>query len=137
MTVNCDRLEDVAFSAPYFRTGQQVLAPKSSKITGYDGTLAGKKICRAGSGPLHEVDRVAAQLRGAGAHRRRGRLSGGLVETGGAPARPAREDDHPQVPERKRCGSRADCRAGGRRERPGRSAPTTGGWSGTAVWPRW
>ncbi|GAA2681891.1 glutamate ABC transporter substrate-binding protein [Streptomyces violaceolatus] len=47
MTINCDRLEDVAFSAPYFRTGQQVLAPKSSKITGYDGTLAGKEICTA------------------------------------------------------------------------------------------
>ncbi|MFA3872412.1 glutamate ABC transporter substrate-binding protein [Streptomyces sp. MMCC 100] len=47
MTINCDRLEDVAFSAPYFRTGQQVLAPKSSKITGYNGTLAGKEICTA------------------------------------------------------------------------------------------
>ncbi|AQS69560.1 glutamate ABC transporter substrate-binding protein [Streptomyces pactum] len=47
MTINCDRLEDVAFSAPYFRTGQQVLAPKSSDITGYDGTLAGREICTA------------------------------------------------------------------------------------------
>ncbi|MDN3249229.1 glutamate ABC transporter substrate-binding protein [Streptomyces mutabilis] len=47
MTINCDRLTDVAFSAPYFRTGQQVLAPKSSDITGYDGTLAGKEICTA------------------------------------------------------------------------------------------
>ncbi|MGW8066705.1 glutamate ABC transporter substrate-binding protein [Streptomyces ziwulingensis] len=47
MTVNCARLEKVAFSAPYFRTGQQVLAPKSSAITGYDGTLAGKRICTA------------------------------------------------------------------------------------------
>jgi polar amino acid transport system substrate-binding protein len=47
MTINCDRLEDVAFSAPYFRTGQQVLAPKSSTVKGYDGSLARKKICTA------------------------------------------------------------------------------------------
>jgi len=47
MTINCARLKDVAFSAPYFRTGQQVLAPKTSKITGYDGSLAGKKVCSA------------------------------------------------------------------------------------------
>jgi polar amino acid transport system substrate-binding protein len=47
MTINCDRLKDVAFSAPYFRTGQQLLAPKSSPITGYDGSLAGKRICTA------------------------------------------------------------------------------------------
>jgi polar amino acid transport system substrate-binding protein len=47
MTINCTRLRDVAFSAPYFKTGQQVLAPKSSDITGYDGTLAGKRICTA------------------------------------------------------------------------------------------
>ncbi|USQ88378.1 glutamate ABC transporter substrate-binding protein [Streptomyces phaeoluteigriseus] len=47
MTITCDRLKDVAFSAPYFKTGQQVLAPKSSTITGYDGTLAKKKICTA------------------------------------------------------------------------------------------
>ncbi|MFG2677425.1 glutamate ABC transporter substrate-binding protein [Streptomyces sp. NPDC048392] len=58
MTVNCDRLRDVAFSAPYFRTGQQVLAPKSSDITGYDGTLAGKKICTAaGSTALSTLER--------------------------------------------------------------------------------
>ncbi|MFI2374317.1 glutamate ABC transporter substrate-binding protein [Streptomyces sp. NPDC018964] len=47
MTINCDRIEDVAFSAPYFRTGQQVLAPKSSPVRGYDETLAGRKVCTA------------------------------------------------------------------------------------------
>ncbi|WP_437087815.1 glutamate ABC transporter substrate-binding protein [Streptomyces sp. enrichment culture] len=64
MTINCDRLEDVAFSAPYFRTGQQLLAPKSSTITGYDETLAGKKICTAaGSTALStlEEDRAAGR----------------------------------------------------------------------------
>ncbi|MGW0764183.1 glutamate ABC transporter substrate-binding protein [Streptomyces sp. NPDC002676] len=47
MTITCDRLQQVAFSAPYFKTGQQVLAPKSSSITGYDGSLAHKRICTA------------------------------------------------------------------------------------------
>ncbi|MFD9092367.1 glutamate ABC transporter substrate-binding protein [Streptomyces collinus] len=47
MTITCERLGDVAFSAPYFKTGQQVLAPKSSEVTGYNGTLAHKRICTA------------------------------------------------------------------------------------------
>ncbi|MFF5402300.1 glutamate ABC transporter substrate-binding protein [Streptomyces misionensis] len=47
MTITCDRLGQVAFSAPYFKTGQQVLAPKSSAVTGYNGSLAGKKVCTA------------------------------------------------------------------------------------------
>ncbi|MET7679964.1 glutamate ABC transporter substrate-binding protein [Streptomyces sp. NPDC005423] len=47
MTISCARLDDVAFSAPYFVTGQQVLAPKTSAITGYDTSLAGKRICSA------------------------------------------------------------------------------------------
>ncbi|MGW2519248.1 glutamate ABC transporter substrate-binding protein [Streptomyces sp. NPDC001617] len=47
MTITCQRLDDVAFSAPYFKTGQQVLAPKNSTITGYNSTLAGKRVCSA------------------------------------------------------------------------------------------
>ncbi|WP_329217458.1 glutamate ABC transporter substrate-binding protein [Streptomyces sp. NBC_01485] len=47
MTISCNRLTDVAFSAPYFKTGQQVLAPKASTITGYNDTLAKKKVCTA------------------------------------------------------------------------------------------
>lgn len=47
MTINCDRIGQVAFSAPYFVTGQQVLAPKTSTITGYNKTLADKKVCSA------------------------------------------------------------------------------------------
>ncbi|KAA0932461.1 glutamate ABC transporter substrate-binding protein [Streptomyces apricus] len=46
MTINCDRLEQVAFSSPYFRTGQQVLAPKGSDIEGYD-SLSGRRVCAA------------------------------------------------------------------------------------------
>ncbi|GAA3371679.1 glutamate ABC transporter substrate-binding protein [Streptomyces sannanensis] len=47
MTINCKRIEQVAFSTAYFQAGQQVLAPKASKITGYDSSLRGKKICTA------------------------------------------------------------------------------------------
>lgn len=47
MTVNCKRLEDVAFSTAYFEAGQQVLAPKGSAITGYDASLKGRRICTA------------------------------------------------------------------------------------------
>ena len=47
MTISCDRMKDVAFSQPYFRTGQQVLVPKSSTVKGYDKTLADKRICSA------------------------------------------------------------------------------------------
>jgi polar amino acid transport system substrate-binding protein len=47
MTINCVRLKDVAFSAPYFLTGQQILASKTSDITGYDKSLANKRLCSA------------------------------------------------------------------------------------------
>lgn len=58
MTITCARLKDVAFSAPYFVTGQQVLAPKSSDITGYNSTLDGKKVCSAKSSTA--LDRLQA-----------------------------------------------------------------------------
>jgi polar amino acid transport system substrate-binding protein len=54
MTITCKRLKDVAFSAPYFVTGQQVLAPKTSQITGYDKSLAGKKVCSATGSTAYE-----------------------------------------------------------------------------------
>ncbi|MET7570809.1 glutamate ABC transporter substrate-binding protein [Streptomyces sp. NPDC005492] len=47
MTITCKRLDHVAFSAPYFVTGQQVLAPKVSTVTGYNDSLAGKRVCSA------------------------------------------------------------------------------------------
>ncbi|WP_030608053.1 glutamate ABC transporter substrate-binding protein [Streptomyces achromogenes] len=67
MTITCDRLRQVAFSAPYFRTGQQVLAPKSSAITGYDGSLAGRKVCTATGSTAYaklDADRKAGRLPG-------------------------------------------------------------------------
>ncbi|MEU5698826.1 glutamate ABC transporter substrate-binding protein [Streptomyces aurantiacus] len=58
MTIDCDRLKLVSFSSPYFQTGQQVLAPKGSGITGYDdGSLAGKRVCSAkGSTALEHLE---------------------------------------------------------------------------------
>ncbi|MEU3725093.1 glutamate ABC transporter substrate-binding protein [Streptomyces sp. NPDC031705] len=47
MTINCKRLEDVAFSTAYFEAGQQVLVPKGSPIKGYDASLKGRRICTA------------------------------------------------------------------------------------------
>ncbi|MEU0024778.1 glutamate ABC transporter substrate-binding protein [Streptomyces sp. NPDC006335] len=65
MTINCTRVGQVAFSAPYFKTGQQVLAPKSSTVKGYDGTLAKKKICTAEGSTAYsklEEDKKAGTL---------------------------------------------------------------------------
>ncbi|MDH2391559.1 glutamate ABC transporter substrate-binding protein [Streptomyces sp. HNM0663] len=58
MTINCARLKQVSFSTAYFEAGQQVLAPKSSPVTGYDSSLAGKKVCSAeGSTAFEALER--------------------------------------------------------------------------------
>jgi polar amino acid transport system substrate-binding protein len=46
MTINCDRLKQVAFSTVYFDAGQRVLVPRSSNVTGI-ADLGGKKVCAA------------------------------------------------------------------------------------------
>ncbi|WP_238431486.1 glutamate ABC transporter substrate-binding protein [Streptomyces cavernae] len=55
MTITCKRLDEVAFSAPYFQTGQQVLAPKKSTIRGYDKSLADKRICTAATSTAYDT----------------------------------------------------------------------------------
>ncbi|MER6612537.1 glutamate ABC transporter substrate-binding protein [Streptomyces xantholiticus] len=55
MTISCGRIEQVAFSTAYFQAGQQVLASKSSSITGYDESLAGKRICSAEGSTAYEA----------------------------------------------------------------------------------
>ncbi len=82
MTINCDRLEDVAFSSPYFETGQQVLAPKKSDITGYDNVAGGQ-----------------ADLHGEGLHRPR-RTEGGQA---GRPPRRVRRHREATVPNQLDC----------------------------------
>ncbi|MFG2642975.1 glutamate ABC transporter substrate-binding protein [Streptomyces sp. NPDC048370] len=56
MTINCRRIEQVAFSTAYFQAGQQVLAPKDDRsITGYDSSLAGKRVCTAEGSTAYEA----------------------------------------------------------------------------------
>ncbi|MET9392281.1 glutamate ABC transporter substrate-binding protein [Streptomyces sp. NPDC006624] len=65
MTINCARIEDVAFSAPYFRTGQQVLAPRNSPVRGYDESLADRRVCTAAGSTAYstlEADRESGRL---------------------------------------------------------------------------
>ncbi|MET8676325.1 glutamate ABC transporter substrate-binding protein [Streptomyces sp. NPDC004647] len=47
MTINCERIRQVAFSTAYFEAGQQVLVPEGSSITAFNDTLSGKKVCTA------------------------------------------------------------------------------------------
>ncbi|HEY5836296.1 MAG TPA: glutamate ABC transporter substrate-binding protein [Streptomyces sp.] len=65
MTINCKRLEDVAFSTAYFEAGQQILAPKSSPITGYDASLKGMRVCTAddstGDTKLTDIDKATGK----------------------------------------------------------------------------
>ncbi|MFE2554512.1 glutamate ABC transporter substrate-binding protein [Streptomyces sp. NPDC059352] len=56
MTINCKRIQQVAFSTAYFQAGQQVLAPKLAKsITGYDSSLRGKRVCTAEGSTAYEA----------------------------------------------------------------------------------
>ncbi|MFD8703940.1 glutamate ABC transporter substrate-binding protein [Kitasatospora sp. NPDC059648] len=47
MTVNCKRMEDVAFSKPYFSITQRVLVPKTSPAKNLDEAIGGKNVCVA------------------------------------------------------------------------------------------
>ncbi|MFC8535252.1 glutamate ABC transporter substrate-binding protein [Streptomyces sp. NPDC057249] len=56
MTINCARLKQVSFSTAYFQAGQQVLAAKEDhSITGFNSTLAGKRICTAEGSTAYEA----------------------------------------------------------------------------------
>ncbi|WP_326765647.1 glutamate ABC transporter substrate-binding protein [Streptomyces sp. NBC_01591] len=55
MTINCKQLQKVSFSTAYFEAGQQVLAPKDSQITGYDKSLAGKRVCTANGSTAYDA----------------------------------------------------------------------------------
>ena len=101
MTINCDRLKDVAFSTAYFQAGQQVLAPKGSTITGYDKSLARQEGLHGGGldGATTSWRRLGATKDGTtGSRRRRGRAHraqpAGLP--GPAPARPGGRGGHRQ-----------------------------------------
>jgi polar amino acid transport system substrate-binding protein len=43
-TINCDRWENIAFSAEYYHAGQKLLVPSTSKVAGIND-LAGQRVC--------------------------------------------------------------------------------------------
>lgn len=55
MTINCARLKQVGFSTAYFQAGQQVLAPVTSPISGYNASLRGKRVCTAEGSTAYEA----------------------------------------------------------------------------------
>ncbi|WP_157881993.1 glutamate ABC transporter substrate-binding protein [Streptomyces rubellomurinus] len=47
MTINCDRMKQVAFSKPYFSISQRVLVPKTSPAKNLDEAIGGRNVCVA------------------------------------------------------------------------------------------
>jgi polar amino acid transport system substrate-binding protein len=43
-TINCERWQNIAFSAEYYDAGQKLLVPSTSKVAGIDD-LAGQRVC--------------------------------------------------------------------------------------------
>ena len=43
-TINCERWENIAFSAEYYHAGQKLLVPSTSRVEGVDD-LAGQRVC--------------------------------------------------------------------------------------------
>ncbi|ONI73122.1 ABC transporter substrate-binding protein [Actinosynnema sp. ALI-1.44] len=60
-TINCERLQQVSFSAVYYTTGQRVLVQKGSSINSMDD-LGGKKVCaNVGSTSLTQIAKHPAK----------------------------------------------------------------------------
>ncbi|MEV6979128.1 glutamate ABC transporter substrate-binding protein [Kitasatospora sp. NPDC093806] len=56
MTISCERMEQVAFSRPYFTMSQRVIVPRSSSAKNLDEALNGTTACAAaGSSALEEL----------------------------------------------------------------------------------
>lgn len=56
MTITCDRWEDIAFSAEYYRSGQKVLVPLGSTATSLED-LGGQRVCApAGTSSLTKLE---------------------------------------------------------------------------------
>ncbi|MEU8513735.1 glutamate ABC transporter substrate-binding protein [Kitasatospora sp. NPDC048722] len=66
MTVNCQRMEQVAFSKPYFNITQRVLVPRSSPAKNLDDAITDKTVCAANGSTaatvLKDVKKVAKQV---------------------------------------------------------------------------
>ncbi|GLW69543.1 sugar-binding protein [Kitasatospora phosalacinea] len=53
MTITCDRLAQISFSAPYFRVSQRVVAPKAAHARSVAEALGGKRVCAALNSSSH------------------------------------------------------------------------------------
>ncbi|RAJ44262.1 polar amino acid transport system substrate-binding protein [Kitasatospora sp. SolWspMP-SS2h] len=53
MTVTCERKKQIAFSAPYFKVSQRVVAPKAAHATSVAQALGGKRVCAALNSSSH------------------------------------------------------------------------------------
>ncbi len=63
MSITCDRLRSVDFSAPYYIAYQRIMTLRSSNITDADG-LAGKRVCAArGSTSIGRLQSIAPRAR--------------------------------------------------------------------------
>lgn len=53
MTITCDRMKQIAFSAPYFKVSQRVVAPKTAHADSVAKALGGKRVCAALNSSSH------------------------------------------------------------------------------------
>ncbi|WP_280717837.1 glutamate ABC transporter substrate-binding protein [Kitasatospora sp. MAP5-34] len=67
MTITCDRLTQISFSAPYFASGQRLVVPKAAKVTSVAQGLKGKRACVADQSSsqteLARISRGAASVK--------------------------------------------------------------------------
>ncbi|MEU2719157.1 glutamate ABC transporter substrate-binding protein [Streptomyces smyrnaeus] len=60
MTINCERIEQVAFSTAYFEAGQQLVVPKKrARVKGFDSTMRGKRVCYASGSTAEKMMKSA------------------------------------------------------------------------------
>ncbi|MFF2039946.1 glutamate ABC transporter substrate-binding protein [Kitasatospora sp. NPDC058170] len=62
MTITCARLEQVAFSKPYFTTSQRVVVPRSSPARTIDEAVDGKTVCAASSSSAEDELKIRPKV---------------------------------------------------------------------------
>mgnify|MGYP000291830715 CR=1 FL=1 len=63
MSITCERLQDVSFSAPYYIAYQRILSTRNSGVTG-PGQLVGKRVCAArGATSIGRIQAIVPRVR--------------------------------------------------------------------------